>query len=401
MTTLKDHFHLTKDVFTIDPISPEDAGVYFGRQPVEQRLIDRMQMDFASRNVPKFFIFGRYGAGKTHTLAHLRHVLASDQFADFPATEPLLTSLPPMRSKDTWVKLHEHFIDVIGRSRVKDAVLAVVGNSASTDPVEAIFEAGVLQYGDASLQESQAQIFRALIFRGVQETKAWEWLKGKALSADDAAMLETQTNLTTVPDFVNALLNVARLVAIGLEKKIVLLIDEAEVIGSVRNDDSVDEFRHAFRELAEDKNSDLGFITAFQMEASAMAESEVFSYDAISSRLGFEAAYIDLADLVFDDEDAKEFIYRVLAHLVDQEAAAKEIEDHGLATDPSAFPFTPDAIDRIADFVMEDPDRRSPRQIISRMRDAVGKAWLRDRSSTDIGLIDEELVEEILFPDEG
>ena len=67
---------------------------------------------------------------------------------------------------------------------------------------------------------------------------------------------------------------------------------------------------------------------------------------------------------------------------------------------PPAFPFTPDAIDRIADFVMEDPERRSPRQIISRMKDAVGKAWLRDRNSTEVGLIDEDLAEEILFPDE-
>jgi hypothetical protein len=164
--------------------------------------------------------------------------------------------------------------------------------------------------------------------------------------------------------------------------------------------DSRDEFRHAFRELASDENSDLGFITAFEMEADSALETVVFSYDAISSRLGYDAAYIDLHDLVFEESDAKDFIYRVLAHLVDQAAAAQEIQARGLATDASAYPFTPDAIDRIVDFVMEDPERRSPRQIISRMKDAVGKAWLRDRNSNDPSLIEEDLVEEILFPDE-
>jgi hypothetical protein len=400
MTTLKDHFHLTKEVFTIDPKNPDDAEVYFGRQPVEQRIIDRMQMDFAARGVPKFFVSGMYGAGKTHTLAHIRYVLGSPLFADFPSTEPLLTSLPPLRNKATWIKLHEHFMDVIGRGRVKEAVLGVVRNSSIEDPVEALEAAGVLNYGDASLRESQAQIFRALIFRGVQETKAWEWLKGSALSADDATMLETQRNLTTVPDFVNALLNVARLISIGLGKKIVLLIDEAEVVGNVQFPDARDEFRHAFRELASDENSDLGFIAAFQIEADSVLETEVFSYEAIKRRVGYEAAYIDLHDLVFDEGDAKEFIYRVLAHLVDQVAATKEIEARGLQTDASAFPFTPEAIDRIADFVMEDPERRSPAQIISRMKDAVGKGWLRDRNSNELALIDDDLVEEILFPDE-
>lgn len=401
MTTLKDHFHLTRDIFTIDPGNPLDARAYFGREQVDQRILDRVQMDFVTRGVPKFFIFGRYGAGKTHTLAHIRHLLTSNQSGYFPATAPLLTSLPPLRSKDSWVKVHEHLMDEIGRSRVKDAVVALVNKGTYRDPVEAIRAEGVLLHGDTSLQESQAQIFRALIYKGVQETKAWEWLKGKALSSDDAAMLETQTNLTTVPNYIDALLNVACLIERGLGERLILLIDEAEVVGNIQNRDSIEEYRHAIRELASDRNSQLGFVIAFQMESNNLSESEVFSYEAIRRRIGFESGYIDLHDLVLDERDAKDFIFRVLQHLVDQDAAASEIEEAGLDTDAAAFPFTPVAIDRIAEFVTDDPDRKSPSQIITRMQQAVAKALIRDRESGEVALIDDDLVEEILHPDDA
>jgi len=398
MRTLREHFNLTRDIFTIDPSHPLDAEAYFGAEPVNQRIMDRIDMDFLARGIPKFFIFGRYGAGKTHTLSHIRHLLTKAD-RNFGPTEPLITCLPPLRTKDSWSKIHEHIMDEIGRDRVKDAVRAIVRDSQHDDPVDAIRAAKVLQHGDTSLQVSQAQIFRALIYKGHQETKAWDWLKGKALSSDDAAMLETQTNLTNVTNYVEALLNVAALVDHGLKRKLVLLLDEAETIGRVSNVDSVDEFRHAFRTLSEERNNQLGFIVAYQIEA-VDEQPAVFSYDAIARRLGFESAYIDLEGLVVTEADARQFVERVLTHLVDQAAAGRTIAEYGLDTTPESFPFTEDAIEQIADFVMQDPERKSPSQIITRMQQSVNKTYLRDRSLGTVCLVDTDIVQDVLHPED-
>src|SRR3954469_23276968 len=109
--SLKDYFHLKKDAFNIDP--KHDAEVYFGYEPLQERIVNRLREDFVQeRRVPKFFLYGRYGSGKTHSLFHIRHVLTTDPefVTDFP-TEPLITEVPPLKAKESWRKMHEHLVD--------------------------------------------------------------------------------------------------------------------------------------------------------------------------------------------------------------------------------------------------------------------------------------------------
>ena len=162
MNAFSDYFCLTKDSFSLDPW--RDAEVYFGSQRPQDQIMDRVKQDFvAPRSVPKFFILGRYGAGKTHSLAHIAYELkTSDLASDFP-TETIYIEIGPIKSKDQWSTVHRRILDAIGLSRLRNAVNAVItkhGNAG--DVLAALRQAEVLRYGEESLRQSQGQIFRRL-----------------------------------------------------------------------------------------------------------------------------------------------------------------------------------------------------------------------------------------------
>jgi hypothetical protein len=406
MSTLQDYYHLTKETFSIDPW--DDADIYFGDQELERRIRRRLEADFVQqRGVPKFFVSGRYGAGKTHTLAHIRHVLVSDPglTRDFP-TEPIYFEISPIRSKESWATIHERLINAIGLGRLKEAMTGTIsGGGAAEDPIQALEAKGVLRYGEEAIRTSQAQIFRNLLFGGRQETLSWEWLKGRALKVDEAQMLRTETNLAAPPDYIACLLNVASLIHKGLGRKIVFLIDEGEAVGNLVNADSFDEFVFAFRRLVDPENNALGVIVAYESEGGGMeAAPRLFQHPAIVRRVDYAQGFFDLSTLLpTETRAAQEFIVQVLGHLVDQDRAREIVQREGLETEPEYFPFTKEAVDAIADFVTQDPERTLPSQIIALLSNAVVEAWRRrDETMPDAihVLVDEEIANIVMYPEE-
>ena len=81
------------------------------------------------------------------------------------------------------------------------------------------------------------------------EAGALQWLKGGAISAAHAEALEIETKLTEVSHLVACLLNVAALIKVGLGRRPILLIDEAEALGSLTTGDPFNDFVAAFRKL--------------------------------------------------------------------------------------------------------------------------------------------------------
>ena len=103
--------------------------------------------------------------------------------------------------------------------------------AAAQDPVTHLRERQVLKFGEQALIASQARVFRALLFGGPMQGAALAWLRGESITAAQAENLEVETSLTEVSHLVAALLNVAALLKIGLNRRPVLLIDEAEASG--------------------------------------------------------------------------------------------------------------------------------------------------------------------------
>lgn len=398
---LREYYHLRKDSFSIDP--REDAERYFGASRLDERIRARIESDFAQqRQVPKFCLYGHFGAGKTHNLHHIEHDLREQIGQDYPS-EPIVLDISPIRGKERWLKVHGDIMNAIGLERIKRAVHTVLNDpEASRDPVRFLVDKGVLKYGEAAITSSQGKVFRALAFGGPMEAAALQWLRGDKISKQQAETLEIETELTEVSHLVACLLNVAALLRFGLERRPVLLIDEAEALRSLRADDSINEFIAAFRKLAEDENNVLGLIVAFQVEGGMEDAPEVLTRPEVFRRFGYEGAFMDLRQVVDSMENVKSFIEETLEYLVDQDAAKETIDREGLPTDPAFFPFTPEAIDRLTEFILEeDPRFQVPSQIITRMSNAVVAAWQEGR---DLGgahvLIDEDRINVALYPSE-
>lgn len=398
---LREYYHLKKDTFTVNPDT--DAAVYFGGAELESRIRERILRDLnQDRAVPKFMIFGPYGGGKTHNLRHIEYVLGTDAALrdGLPHLRPLRYELAPIRSKERWTTVHTRIMNAIGFEVVREAAATVLGTpERATDPLPHLVEERVLRYGETAIQASQAQIFRNLLFGGRQATLSWEWLKGRKLTVDETQMLATQANLEEPADLIHALLNVASLVRAGTDEKLLILMDEGEALGNITNADSIMEFEFSFRRLFDDDNDVLGLIVAFEHTPGLGRVPAVLDYEAIRRRVGYDDGYIDLTGHLAAAENAKRFIFDLLQHLVDQQAAAQTIDEQGLATEPEFFPFDEDAIDLVAEFASSDPQNSLPSQIIQKMQAAVLNAWLgRDQSSDDRRLVDEAVITPVLYP---
>jgi hypothetical protein len=398
---LREYYHLKKDTFTVNPDT--DAAVYFGGAELESRIRERILRDLnQDRAVPKFMIFGPYGGGKTHNLRHIEYVLGTDAALrdGLPHLRPLRYELAPIRSKERWTTVHTRIMNAIGFEVVREAAATVLGTpERATDPLPHLVEERVLRYGETAIQASQAQIFRNLLFGGRQATLSWEWLKGRKLTVDETQMLATQANLEEPADLIHALLNVASLVRAGTDEKLLILMDEGEALGNITNADSIMEFEFSFRRLFDDDNDVLGLIIAFEHTPGLGRVPAVLDYEAIRRRVGYDDGYIDLTGHLAAAENAKRFIFDLLQHLVDQQAAAQTIDEQGLATEPEFFPFDEDAIDLVAEFASSDPQNSLPSQIIQKMQAAVLNAWLgRDQSSDDRRLVDEAVITPVLYP---
>jgi hypothetical protein len=400
MPSMREYYKLKRDAFSINP--KRDSGVYFGGANINGRIRERLQTDFLEeRAVPKFFIFGQYGAGKSHTLGHIKHVLEQDAAFQHYPSEVRLTELPPLRPKDTWEKIHGQLVDELGRDLIRTAAKALIRKAPDGVEADEYFSEHGVAFGDTALRNSQAKIYQALLFGGRQETVAWEWLKGRPLSKDEKSTLGVETDLNGPMNYLNALLNLATLIHRGLEKKVVILVDEAEAFRSVTEPGSVDEFTIMIRKLMDNDNDVLGMVFAFQAEGGMEDAPEMLTEQSVARRVGHDAGYIDLTMLVSEQNDVRDFITEVLQYLVDQEAAKQLLDAENVDLDPAMFPFTVEAIETLAQYVMEEPGRQVPSQIISKMSSAVARAYISGQEAGETcRLVDEDILNGVLYPEE-
>ncbi len=394
--TLKQYFSLKNtEALSIDPWN--DKEIYFGDSQLIDRIKRRLETDFVQpRGVPKFFVFGDYGSGKTHTLANISHELEKNKMH---ASEPIYVEIAPLRARDGFQRIYSRLLDALGLDRVREAAERVADIIAEADKVQGMMDRKVLTYGDNTLIVSQANVFRNVLYGGRQSLLSWEWMKGRKNSPDQAATLGVQKDLSEPADLVNCLLNVGSLYHFGTGKKIVFLVDEAEAIRSVTNPDSQDEITHMLRLLLENSNNIVGLIFAVQVEGGMEEIGEFFTREDIRRRVDFDQGYIDLGALVSQVPSARRFMELILDHLVDQDRAAEVIRDEALATKKELFPFTESAVSAISQHVAEDPQRASPAFIISAMSNAAVEAWRRRAGQNIHVLVDEHIVDETIFPE--
>ncbi len=395
-TSLKEYFFLkNRESLSIDPW--RDQEQYFGASNLNERILKRIESDFVQpRGIPKFFVHGSFGSGKTHTLAHIDYVLRRGEM--YP-TEPIYIDIAPLTVKERFERIHSRLLDAVGLDRIRTAAEAAADLIADKDKVQGFLGSGAVVFGDQALKTSQANVFRNLLFGGRQAQMSWEWLKGRKTSVDDAQTLGTQKQLSDAQDFVFCLLNIGSLYYVGCKKRIVFLIDEAEAFRNVTNPDSSFELIHALRLILEDSNKYVGCVLAIQVEGGQEGIGQLFTRDDVQRRVGYEQGYLDLNGLVGNVENARKFIEEMLSYLIDQTRAASTIDAESLDTTPQYFPFTEEAIERVSIEVTNNQERALPAAIIAWMSNAAIEAWRKRNESTVHQLVTADIIEETIFPE--
>jgi hypothetical protein len=362
-TRFPDYYVLNKDTFSIDPL--RDSAAYFGSAKLSEAIRARIEGDFAhARAVPKFFVHGAYGSGKTHTLFHISHWLRSNELE---SVEPIYIDIAPLRNKEKFASVQGRLLDAIGLDRIADAAERYA-TEIQGDKATGIRDS--LIYGDAALMSSQANVFRNILFGGRQPS-----------------------------DFIYVLLNTAVLFRLGIKKKLVFLIDEAEAFRDVQDPDSEAEFTFAFRQLIDDSNKDLGIVCGIQPEGGQGELGSFFLNPAIERRIGFQTGYFDLVSLISQELDVRRFTDELLVYLVNQEKAARIVADERLPCKSHHFPFEESALERMASHIANDIAQQTPAGIIHSLATAAIDAWRSRGTSESHVTVDGELMERVLYPE--
>lgn len=396
--TLKEYYCLkSKESFSLDPWI--DGDQFFGDTLLAERIKKRIESDFVqARGVPKFIVHGGWGSGKTHTLAHIKYILEQSKMYH---SEPVYLDIAPLGTKERWQRIHNRLVDAIGLERVQKTTEVVAEKIRGADKVEGLMKNNILPFGDDTLKNSQANVLRNMLFGGRQMQLSWEWLKGSRNSPDQAVTIGVQKDLTEPSDFVNCLLNIGSMYQYGNNgKQLVLLVDEAEALRSITTPDSFNEIIHMLRMLLENNSHTyVGIILAVQSEAGMEDMGELFGREDIRRRLDYDQGYIDLESAISRVEDAERFIYQTLNYLVDQEKADSIVKAESLATSNQEFPFTKEAINALSNHVASTPGAATPAFILSKMSSAAIEAWRRRDTSKAHILVDNEIIEETIFPE--
>jgi hypothetical protein len=393
---LSEYYFLKRgNSLTIDPW--RDKEVYFGADSLHRKIDNRIESDFAQpRGVPKFFVHGSYGCGKTHTLAHISYVLEKQLGTMYP-TDPIYLDIAPLTAKEKFARIQGRLVDAIGLDRIKAAAEVVADANPGKDKVKAFIDSGALPFGDQALRSSQANVFRNLLFGGHQAQLSWEWLKGRKADVNEAQTLSTQKSLTEPQDFVWCLLNIGALNYVATKKKLVFLVDEAEAFRAVSNPDAQNELIHSLRLLLNNENTYVGFVFAIQLEGGQELVQEFFFRDDIRRRVDYESGYIDLNGLVSAVADSSAFMSSLLKYLVDQDKAAEVIAQEQLHVSADKFPFEDEALEQLSEYFAQNTQRALPAAIISAMSNAAIEAWRMRCESDKHQLVTREIVTQVLF----
>lgn len=378
MNTLQEHLCLRRPNFQLNPKqSFEDASLFFGQQR-NQEFISRVELGYMAGHVPRIYLFGGYGTGKTHLLYHLKYHFE--------------TTLEPMRvlpfvvqaeaeSKTRYQALHKRMLDALSLTRLEKAYVDY--NLSLGDDRES-------KLRELFSDDNLYQAMQLLMAGPANKTLAWRWLTGERLSVPDQGNLGVTSNLTETGDLVELLVVIGELFKRS-GQHLLFLVDESEALHNVSQGDAGRSWHDAFRRLADhNDNQSVGWILSFY--TTMQEEPPTFMMEGdITTRLGKEGL-LTLEPL--GSVEVKKFLSDLLAAFVDRDAADSRIKAKGLDTTIELYPFTKSGMSQFVQHASADPHNSIPRTILGALTACALEAL---RSSTNV--FDAELVDRVVPPE--
>src|SRR5438128_772141 len=118
MKTLQEQLCLKRVNFQINPKqSFDDAKLFFGSNE-NQKIIRDIETGYMAGYVPRIYLFGSYGTGKTHLLYHLKHHFEHNQ--TLVKVAPFIVQIEA-ESRSRYQALHKRLLDAIGIEELEKA----------------------------------------------------------------------------------------------------------------------------------------------------------------------------------------------------------------------------------------------------------------------------------------
>jgi len=349
VSTLQEHFNLSRASFQLNPkVNAEDRKLFFGSDFNVQRIRD-IENSYLAGEVPRFYMYGNYGTGKTHLLYHLKYHF--EQSTNPVRVIPLIVQVEA-QSSTRFHSLHRRMLDSITIDRLAEAV--------------GRFQASIADYKEMQLRlatlfpsESQRNAMSMLRSTQANRTLAWKWLAGERLSASEQQVLAVTTGQLETGELIDLMVAIGELFINGGER-LLFLIDEAETLHNVTNADAQTSWHDAFRRLAGEDNHSVGWILAFY-ETPTATPPEWMTQGDILDRLG-DRGVMRLEAL--PQVTLKRFLNDLLTDFVVKDKAVAAISKHGMDSEVGVYPFTRDGFSAFLDEAKDHPDRAIPRTII-------------------------------------
>ena len=354
--------------FTINfRINHEDRAAYFGKRKINEEIIEDIRERYMMGNQPKKYVYGQYGVGKTHTLFNIKYKLEESPEAkaitDYQVKCCFIDA--EFKEKTNYNYLHAQMMEALTLEKIREVIDEYLAKNAGPALEDKLRD----DFGDANI----ARAIRALGYAGEPIT-LWKWLCGGSLTAAELTSYNLTKNMDTISEMYRVLAGIVRLF---VDKGIyyLFLLDEMEGLTNIRNQDCRESFHDAFRRLADDDNSVVGFIVSIY----AMQEEEmpdfVFRED-IKTRLN--KANIHHLEYLAHDDDVRQFLKDLFELVIDDDKKQKR-EKHGqIPSEMKFFPLTDEAMEELVNLAISAPTASLPRNFISALNEGAVHAARRD-----------------------
>jgi hypothetical protein len=369
--TLQDHFCLNRENFQINPKqSIQDALLFFGKDR-NKTLIERIVRGYRAGYVPRIYLFGNYGTGKTHLLYHLKHHF------DTSPDEGVIAIVVQVEaeSRTRFQSLHKRLLDGIGTDRLEkayqDYALAVGLEHRET------------KFGELFSDPNLYKVIQLIQTGPAMKNLAWRWLTGERLSAAEQSQLGVTRSLLETGELVDVLVAIGELFK-RTDHRLLFLIDEGEALHNVSNADSQSSWHDAFRRLADtNDNQSVGWILAIYTTLNSDAPRFVIEAD-IMTRLA-RAGQIQLDPL--GTVEVRQFLTDLLNAFVDKDCASQRLT---AAKAPSAklYPFADAALEAFVGHAAQAPESAIPRVILKALTACALEALEADAVVIDVATVD-------------
>ena len=336
----------------------EDRAAYFGNSGINEEIIEDIRERYMMGSQPKKFLYGQYGVGKTHTLFNIKYGLEeSPEAATLTGHQVKCCFIDAeFKEKTSYNYLHAQMMEVVTLEKIREVIDEYLARNAGSGLEDKLRE----DFGDANI----ARAIRALGYAGEPIT-LWKWLCGGSLTASELTSYKLTKNMDTISEMYRVLVGIMRLF---VEKGIyyLFLLDEMEGLTNIRNQDCRESFHDAFRKLADDENSVVGFIVSIY----AMQEEDIPDFvfrEDIKTRLN--KANIHHLEYLARDDDVRQFLKDLFKLVIDEEKKGEKEKEGKVSAGLEYYPLTDAAMEELVNLAVSAPTASLPRNFISALNE--------------------------------